>query len=167
MNSMVSPSPQPSPAGRGSIVVARMTAIRSNNNKLIIEVYADATYSSFYHFHSQEGNRRSTKTQVRVANRNAGLPRVNVHLYEPGLEVLRTELLGADKIDSAFVSVKVRIIKKRLYKKLITCAPDVLGMAKAGTVEDKIQSSRGIPVYLPVGYVNPVRQRELAKIGVR
>jgi hypothetical protein len=134
---------------------------------LIIEVNADATYSAFYQFYTQDGSRLSTKKHIRTANRNTGLPSLNAHLYEPGLEVLRKNLMGDDPMSSQFVSIKVRIIKKKAYRSLITCAPDVLGMARAGTVEDKLSASRRIPVYLPVGYVNPVRRRELAKIGAR
>lgn len=110
------------------IVVARLTAMREIGIKTIIEVHADATFSAFYHFFKQEGNRWSTKAEVRTANRNEALPYINAHTYVPGLERIAERFLTMPQ----FKSVKVRIIKKRLYKRLVNASASDLGCAKVG-----------------------------------
>ena len=61
-------------------VVARLTVIRKNGLRTIVEVHADAKFYSFYHFYRQVGSKRSTKELIRSSNRNEG------SLQQPGLE---------------------------------------------------------------------------------
>jgi len=107
------------------IVTARMTVTRALGNLTIIEVCEDATFSEFYRVYTQIGRRRSTKKLVRTANRNEGLkPFYAAHKLKPGLEALAMQWQGMPNV----ASVKIRIIKKRTYRKLLTAAPDALGM---------------------------------------
>jgi len=147
-------------------VIARMTIrFTDSASRVIVEVQEGATFSSFYTFFRQEGNRRSTKRQVRTANRNEGLPVVNAHRHEPGLSAIANRLRS---FKNNIADVQIRILKKRRYRQLLHTAPDVLGMVKANSFRDlRLMPSARISFVLPVGYVNPVRRRELAKIGVR
>jgi hypothetical protein len=107
------------------VVVARMTVTRAVGNLTIVEVYEDATFSNFYHISTQVGKRRSTKRLVRVANRSEGIqPYYRAHLIQPGLDGLAEHWQKHPGV----VSVKVRIIKKRAYCKLISARPDELGL---------------------------------------
>jgi hypothetical protein len=109
------------------IVVARLTVTRAVGCKTIIEVQADATFHSFYRFHTQQGNRRSTKQLVRTANRNEGLrPYFQAYRMTPGLE----KLAEFWKQHPGVTAVTVRIIRRRAYRKLITARPDELGLTK-------------------------------------
>ena len=107
-------------------VVARLTVTREVGCKTIIEVQEDATFSRFYHFYSQEGNRRSTKRPVRAASRNEGIPAYQVLRIQPGLE----QIAQAWRKHPGVTAVTVRIIRKRAYKKLISARPDELGLTK-------------------------------------
>ena len=109
------------------VVVARLTVTRAVGCKTIIEVCEDATFSNFYRFHTQQGNRRSTKRLVRTANRNEGLlPFHQAYRMTPGLERL------ADRWSKqpGVTAVTVRIVKRRAYRRLITTTPDQLGLTK-------------------------------------
>lgn len=118
-----------------SKVVARLTVIRVDNTRLIIEVHCDSTFSSFYHYYTQVGLRRSTKTQIRVANRNEGLtPHYRAYRMTPRLEVI------GKKLSAAGAQVKIRIIRKREYRRLINAAPDVLGLVHAPLDHDRFNS---------------------------
>jgi len=109
------------------VVVARMTVIREVGNRTIIEVCDDATFSSFYKIYTQNGNRRSTKKHVRTANRNEGIqPYYRAHLVQPGLKGLAEHWQKMPGV----VSVKVRIIKGKAYRRLITASPDQLGLTR-------------------------------------
>jgi hypothetical protein len=121
-------------------VIARLTVIRAVGCKTIIEVRDDATFNSFYRFYSQEGNRRSTKRQVRCASRNEGLlPYYLAYRMTPGLEKLAERW----RVHPGVVSVKVRIIRKRAYRKLINAAPHELGLTKMAR----------LPLYGPLSVV--------------
>jgi hypothetical protein len=111
-------------------VVARLTVIREVGCKTIIEVQDDATFSRFYHFYMQEGNRRSTKRAVRAGSRNEGIPSYQVLRARPGLE----RLADAWQKQPGVVSVKLRILRKRAYLKLIDARPDQLGLTKMSPV---------------------------------
>lgn len=111
-------------------LVARLTVTRQNGRRVIVEVHADATFSRFYKFHVQDGNRWSTKTEVRTASRNEYLPVINTHLHQPGLDVIDARLKVFNKTSNPVVSSKIRIFKKRLYKKLVSARPDELGQTK-------------------------------------
>lgn len=120
-------------AGSSTIVVARLTVTRADGKTTIVEIQADATFHSFYRFYQQQGRRRSTKTLFRTANRNAYLPTVNAHLHQPGLHVIERQLRVLFAKSNPVVDTKLRIFKKRAYKKLINSAPT--GLAKVHTVD--------------------------------
>lgn len=136
-----------------SVVVARLTAIRGVGVRTIIEVCADASFHNFYRYYTQQGSRRSTKTLVRTASRNEGLyPWHRVYRMEPGLDVLATRMLDQKQ----FSSVKVRIIKKRAYLKLLEAAPDALGLTKVTRYADPrtaILPTPRLPVNIPAGWL--------------
>ena len=117
-------------------VVARLTVVRALGNVTIIEVHSDATFSCFYHIFTQVGKRRSTKRLVRTASRNEGLlPYYRAYLMVPGLKVLAEHWSRQPGVSS----VKIRIIKKRAYRKLLSARPDELGLTKM----------RWLPIYGP------------------
>lgn len=125
-------------------VIARMTVTRPRGNLTIIEVREDATFSSFYQVYTQIGKRRSTKRLIRTANRNEGLqPYFRAHLLQPGLEKLAEHWCKIPGVQS----VKVRIIRKRLYRKLINARPDELGLVKTKV---NIPIERFSPLRIPV-----------------
>ena len=112
------------------VLIARLTVSRKDGKRTIVEIHADATFHHFYHFFTQDGARRSTKTLLRTANRNAYLPTVNAHLHKPGLDVIERQLKTLLATTNPVLSTKLRVIRKRLYRKLITAAPDALGLSK-------------------------------------
>lgn len=118
-----------------SNVVARLTVTRANGKTTIVEIHAGATFQKFYCFFTQDGRRRSTKTLLRTASRNEYLPVINAHLHKPGLDVIEKQLRSLMTQTNPVISSKLRIIKRRLYKKLINTAPDALGMARVQTVD--------------------------------
>ena len=140
---------------RTNKVVARLTAIRADGSRTIVEVHSDASFHSFYRFFSQQGNRRSTKTPVRVANRNTGLPPMNAHVCEPGLEAivaLLQKFAGNPGNGSNVQKVTIRIIRRKMYRQLLHAAADTLGMTKAPSFTDPRLMPRriaGIPVHIP------------------
>jgi hypothetical protein len=131
-----------------SKVVARMTVEREVGVKTIIEVHEDATFSLFFHHYSQEGRRRSTKREIRVSNRNEGLfPIYRAHTMTPGLEAVGTIFKGMKNV----VSVKIRIIKKRAYRRLISVSPSELGgLARVASYAPQRETrAPGIAVHIP------------------
>lgn len=124
-----------------TIVIARLTVTRKDDHRTIVEIHADATFSRFYRFHQQQGLRRSTKRFIRSASRNESLPVINAHLYQPGLDVIARKLESLFKQSNPVVSVKIRIIKKRLYKKMINASPEQLGLVKVnGTIKPPVRT---------------------------
>jgi hypothetical protein len=137
-------------------VIARLTVNRANGNKLIVEVHSDATFNQFYRYFKQVGNRRSTKEQIRVTSRNDGLKPINAHLQTPGLEAISNQIIASSAVFllrsengtiNPVVSIKLRILKKRAYRKLITARPDDLGMTRLTTTD--MNKPRAIPVTIP------------------
>ena len=144
-----------------SPIVARLTAIRTVGVKTIIEIHADATFSNFYKWYVQ-GNRRSTKTFIRTANRNESLPYINAHLHTPGLEAVKSRLESMKQ----FTSVSIRIYRKRDYRKLITAAPDQLGLTKVSSTFGKVPGAQRVgsqpnPIALPIGYLTIKRRVDI------
>jgi hypothetical protein len=134
-----------------STVVARLTVTREIGVKTIIEVHEDATFSKFFHFFTQEGRRRSTKRPIRTANRNEGLrPYFQAYRIIPGLEVLASQFEAMQHIQC----VKLRIIKKGAYRRLISAPPEQLGLVKVQPVRDRRLEPMvlGIAVRIPVGH---------------
>lgn len=129
-------------------VVARMTITRADKSKVIVEIHSDATFSSFYHFYTQQGNKRSTKTETSTANRNKGLPTVNAHLYEPGLHMVQKSIEAIRGGNFAQItSITVRILRRRMYRQLLQASPDVLGL---GRVKNGFETERPTPVLVPI-----------------
>ena len=112
-----------------SSVVARMTVTRALGAVTIVEVHESASFSEFYRFFTQDGRRRSTKRLVRKANRNEGLTPWGAHLQQPGLEVLAEAWRKMKNVEK----VTVRILKKRMYRQLISANPSELGQVKVNT----------------------------------
>ncbi len=127
-------------------VIARLTVTRANGWRTIVEVCADASFHKFYAFYRQQGAMRSTKQLIRTANRNEGLPAVNAHLYRPGLDVIARRLEAYGAQDNPVSRTTLRIIKKRLYRKLISCMPDELGLVKVPS--NRIPMRRFSPTHL-------------------
>jgi hypothetical protein len=128
-------------------VIARLTVIRRDGNRTIVEVHTDARFHSFYHFYQQQGRRYSTKKEFRTASRNEGLPVINTHLQKPDLALIekRLQIYGAQS--NPVVETRIRIIRKRAYKRLINAAPDQLGLSRVGIVDLRLR--KPIPVQLP------------------
>lgn len=132
-------------------VVARLTVTRQNGWKTIVEISSDATLHSFYRYFRQYGNRRSTREPVRTAGRAEGCLSFLKHLQKPGLELILKRLEAWQGESNPIVSTKLRIIKKRAYRKLINARPDELGMVKSrvNIPEPAWRSERPIPVQTP------------------
>ena len=138
-------------SGKKNNVVARLTITRANNWKTIIEVHHGATFSKFYTYYRQFGNRRSTKEFIHTRSRNEGLHYINAHMQTPGLEVLADR--AANKVyygyaaQNPVTSMKLRIIKKREYRKLLHAAP--VGMPIVRPIFKVKNPSVGILLLLP------------------
>ena len=111
-------------------LIARLTVTRANGKRTIVEIHAGATFHKFYSFFTQDGRRRSTKKLLRTASRNEYLPVINTHRHKPGLDVIEKQLRSLFVQSNPVTESKLRIIKKRAYKHLITAAPDALGLSK-------------------------------------
>ena len=128
------------------LVVARMTIIRKNDKRMIVEVQSNATFSKFYRYYEQDGAKASTRRLVRTSNRNDGLRYVNAHMRVPGLETLALRWMH-QSFGAHVESIRIRYFQKRLYKRLLNANPSTLGMVK--TKND----FHAVPVYSmrPVG----------------
>ncbi|MCI0551286.1 MAG: hypothetical protein L0287_10045 [Anaerolineae bacterium] len=150
-----------------SNVVARLTVIRQNGRRVIVEVHRDATFHQFYRFYVQEGKRWSTKRQVRTASRNESLPVINTHLHKPGLDVIEIRLKSFQKTSNPVMSSKLQIFRKRLYKKLCNAQSAELGMTNLITMDLQTQR-RPILVSLPsFRLVEKVNHKKLHAGAVR
>ena len=149
-------------SGKKNNVVARLTITRANDQKLIIEVHSDATFSSFYQYFRQTGNRRSTKEFIRTGNRNDGLSAMESYRKAPGLDVLATGFAakqtvfydrdGQMKERNPITSMKLRIIRKREYKRLLHAAP--VGMPVVKPIFPVRNPKAGILLLLPTRRAN-------------
>jgi len=116
------------------IVLARMTVIRENGSRIIVEVEDGSNYSTFFKFYRQVGARRSTKEFIRHGYRGeAG----NIR---PCLENIASKLSLVQITTNPVVDVKIRILRKRAFRKLMTARPDELGLTKTAP----------LPIYRPV-----------------
>lgn len=115
-----------------SEVIARLTVTRMDGKKTIVEVSADASFHSFYRYFRQEGNRRRTKQLIRTANRNEGIPLPSAREL-PGLDLILKRLMNYQGESNPIVGHRMRIIKKRAYRKLLSARPDELGLVKTGS----------------------------------
>ncbi len=134
------------------VVVARLTVIREVGVRTIVEVNEDATFGNFYSYFIQDGARRSTKKLIRCANRNEGLrPWYRAYRMEPGLTAIAEHFKTMPNI----TSIKIRIIRKRLYRKLLAAAPDA-GLVRVHSQIDPRLAPRtitGQPVRIPDSYI--------------
>jgi hypothetical protein len=111
-------------------------------------VHADATFHNFYKFYRQHGARRSTKELIRVASRNEGLPLINSLAHKPGLELIKARLEAYGAPSNPVVKSSMRIIRKRVYRKLINMRPDELGLTKVPP--SRIPLQRYAPTRIPI-----------------
>lgn len=150
-------------------VIARLTAIRANGQRTIVEVNQGATFHSFYHYYIQDGLKRSTKRELRTASRNEGLPHINAHLHMPGLEAIARKLQAYTPQANPVASIKIRIIRKREYRRLITASPDVLGLVKVSPMRDPRLLPKPVlryPVHIPASHT-PIKRRVSILLGRR
>jgi hypothetical protein len=148
------PTTMPVPGGK---CIARLTVTREIGDVAIVEVYEGSTFHSFYWFHTQSGRRRSTKRLVRTTSRNEGLrPYYAAYRMTPGLEVLAERW----KQHPGVKSVRVRIIRKKAYRRLISAPADELGLTKVhnGFREQTPLPVARMPIRLPQGYT-PIEKR--------
>jgi len=145
----------------GKQVVARMTIIREVGVRTIVEVYSDATFSNFYSFFTQDGARRSTKKLIRCANRNEGLrPWYRAYRMQPGLAAIAEHFKTMPNI----TNVKIRIIRKRIYRKLLDAAPDASLVRVHSQADPRLVPGRRIaayPVQLPQGYTTIAKRMSI------
>lgn len=138
-------------------VAARLTINRADGSRLIIEVHNDSTFSKFFFYYRQIGNRRSTKEFIHTKSRNEGLRYINAQQQTPGLEVLADHITSSNKVfygrdgrakeRNPVTSMKLRIIKKREYRKLLNAAP--AGMPVVRPIFPVRNPSVGILLLLP------------------
>ena|GEM_PF-3242168 len=148
-------------------VIARLTLQRQNSRTTIVEIHRDATFSQFYRFYIQDGNRRSTKRLVRTASRNEFLPVINTHLHQPGLDVIEKRLRSFQSESNPVVSARLRILRKRIYRKLLSARPDELGLTTL-TTTDLQTSRRPILVSVPsYRLLTKINRRKLHAGSVR
>ena len=110
------------------VVIARLTMIKQDGVRLIVEIEAGCTFNAFYKFYKQTGGRRSTKTLVRKGSRNEGLDQIGY--YHPGLETVAARVAKYMDPSNPIVSSKIRIIRRADYARLIAARPDQLGLTK-------------------------------------
>lgn len=141
-----------------SKAIARLTIEREVGVRTIVEVHADATFSMFYHFYTQDGRRRSTKRQIRTANRNEGLRAwFGAHRMTPGLDVIAEQFRRMPHVKKT----TVRIIRKRTYRKALEAAPDELGnlaRTEVARMPDMRHRESGTPAYIPSTFT-PMKRR--------
>ncbi len=145
-----------------SNVVARLTITRADDTKVIIEVQADAKFSEFYKYYRQTGMKRSTKEFIHSKSRNDGLLHyLNPQRQTPGLEVLAERFTASQPAfygtqtkgeRNPFTSMKLRIIRKREYKKLLHAAP--VGMPVVRPIFPVRNPGIGILMLLPTRRVS-------------
>lgn len=143
-----------------SKVVARLTIVRADNSRLIIEVHNDSTFSEFFHYYKQAGMKRSTKVLAFTRSRNQGLSHINAQQQTPGLEVIANSITASSRAflgeqngkTNPVTSMKLRILRKREYKKLLHAAP--IGMPVVRPIFPVRNPRLGILLLLPTRRVN-------------
>ena len=146
--------------GNKSNVVARLTITRADNTKLIIEVESNASFSDFYRYYKQTGNRRSTKTLAFTRSRNQGLHYINAQQQTPGLEAIANSITASSRAflgaqngkTNPVTSMHLRIIRKREYKRLLHAAPT--GMPVVRPIFPVRNPTAGILLLLPTRRAN-------------
>lgn len=147
-------------------VIARLTVIRENGWRTIVEIHADATFMAFYRYYRQFGNKRSTKEFVRSSSRIEFLSVINAHLHKPGLDVIEKRLLSFGAESNPVISSKIRIIRKRLYRKMLSARPDELGQTKLTHTD--LNAPKPIRVSLSsYDWVRAINRRALRRGAVR
>ena len=141
-------------------LVARLTVERANGWRTIVEIHADATFISFYRYYRQFGRKRSTKEFVRSSSRTEYLSVINTHLHKPGLDVIEARLKSFGQESNPVIKSKLRIIRKRLYRKMLSARPDELGLTKL--THTNLNSPKPILVSVPsYQYVTKINRRKL------
>lgn len=129
-------------------ILARLTIERRNGARLIVEIQADATFIEFYRIYRQDGRKRSTKRLIRTASRNEGLPTINAHRHEPGLEKVAQKLTTFQQESNPATRQSLRIIRKRAYRTALHMDPSALGLTKVSTTFPTFRAMP-IPVRIP------------------
>lgn len=140
-------------------VVARLTLAQPKNVKLIVEVPEGASFHQFYHWYRQEGRKR--KVFLRTSNRNDGIKHQLRGAFEmPGLDVLAARVTSFNK---SVTGVTLKVLRKRKYNALLTCAPDELGtgLPAAARTMEIIEASKGIPVQFPADYLTLQKRMDI------
>jgi hypothetical protein len=101
-------------------VIARLTLTRADGIRFMYEMHSTATYASFYHVYTQRGSRRSTKVHVRTAGRVEG----------QNLEEIVVRWKARESKSNPLTDIKIRIYRRREYRRLISARPDELGLVK-------------------------------------
>ena len=103
------------PAKARAALVARMTLRKPGKPIVTIEIRSDAGYHNFYTWFKGQGRGRK---QVNISARS--LCQKSHPRYPVGLEVI------AEKRREKGETVKITILKKKLYRKFISCSADQL-----------------------------------------
>ena len=104
-------------------VIARLTVTRANGDRTIVAVYENATFGKFFHFFVQKGNRRSAKKHLRSSWRNEGIVPGAI-----GLEGIAWKLAKVQSEANPVTDSKIKVFRKRIYTRLLSCSPDQLGL---------------------------------------
>lgn len=129
-------------------VVARLTVTRQSGLRTIVEIRSSATFSDFYRFYRQQGARRSTKELLRTSWRNEGIA---FGIDRPGLDQIASRLQAFGAQRDPVTKTTLRIIKRRVYRRLLTCTPDQLGLTKERI---RVPAQRFSPVSTPIAMVS-------------
>lgn len=109
-------------------VVARLTVQRANGVRLIVEVDESSTFNAFYRIYTQIGARRSTKQFLHNQSRGMGLSPIGYH--QAGLESVLASIEKYADPANPITKKTIRILKRKLYKRLIQARPDQLGLTQ-------------------------------------
>ena len=104
---------------RRVIVLARLTASKTDGSKSIIEVHKDSTFHEFYFWYNQIGNSR--KVFLRTSSRIEGIyPHYTAAKTGAGLHLIFIRLQGTKRYND----ILIKVFKKKIYRKMVHCAPD-------------------------------------------
>lgn len=137
-------------------VVARLTMLKKDGSKLIVDVKEDASFHEFYRWHRQVGRKR--KVFLRTSSRNDGItPYWRAGFDMPGLDVVAARTTSFMK---DVTSATVKVLRKRKYQALLTCPPNELagGLPK---YESKPIVKVRLPDRLPVGYLTLQKRMDI------
>lgn len=106
-----------------AIVIARLTIEYRSTRREAIEIHADSTFHAFYKWYHYTG--KIKKTLASTLNRNFSGSPVPASAGLVYVESLVRKSWKAQQ--DPVIKATIKIYKKRLYKKFLTCGPDQLG----------------------------------------